>query len=64
MLLEKQEEEEERKVIKTICETLFHLTPWKKAATSPETSLVIITLLLPHSNNSICGKRYFTRARI
>jgi len=30
MLLEKQEEEEERKVIKTICETLFHLTPREK----------------------------------
>jgi hypothetical protein len=30
MLLEKQEEWEERKVIRTIRETLFHLTPGEK----------------------------------
>jgi hypothetical protein len=64
MLLEKQEEGEERKVIRTICDILFHLTLWEKTTTSPEMSLVITTLLLPHSNNNICGKRYFTRARI
>jgi hypothetical protein len=64
MLLEKQEEGEERKVIRTICDALFHLTPGEKTATFPEMSLIIITLLLHHSNNSICGKRYFTRAKI
>jgi hypothetical protein len=31
MLLEKQEEGEERKVIRKICDTLFHLTPGEKS---------------------------------
>jgi hypothetical protein len=30
MLLEKQEEGEEHKVIRMICDILFHLTPWGK----------------------------------